>query len=59
MKKMDLTDGLSLLTVALTGAAGLISVLQTAFGNKLQKRQISEEITKQLDERSKTSEETK
>ena len=58
MKKVDLTDGLSVVSLVLTAVAGILGVVQTAVDNKQREKQIHDEVQKQLEERSDTKEET-
>lgn len=57
MKKVNLADGLSIASLALTAVAGILGVFQKYVENKQREKQIHDEVTTQLDERSKTNEE--
>ena len=58
MKKVNLTDGLSVVSLVLTAVAGFLGVVQTIVDNKQREKQIHDEVQKQLEERSDTKEET-
>lgn len=58
MKKVNLTDGLSVVSLVLTAVAGILGVVQTAVDSKQREKQIHDEVQKQLEERSNTKEET-